>query len=81
MELQVLFMHVICSVYITSRYLLPRRSYFIKSTRWYSSMTNSTLSQFLSSSKDRYMIDLKHGKGRKWTVVMGNEAGGKSEQF
>lgn len=81
-------MNVICTricVYIASRYLLPRRSYFIKSTRWYSSLHNMTdsthLSQFLSSSKDRYLIDLRHGKGRNWTVVMGNEAGGKSDQF
>ena len=81
---RLLLMNVICTVCVTSRYLLPRRSYFIKSARWNSSlynMTDSTLSQFLSSSKDRYLIDLRHGKGRKWTVVMGNEAGGKFDQF
>ncbi|KAH7922131.1 DHH phosphoesterase [Leucogyrophana mollusca] len=35
----------------------------------------SALSQYLSSQKARYLEDVKRGKGRDWTVVMGNEAG------
>ncbi|EGO01297.1 hypothetical protein SERLA73DRAFT_72245 [Serpula lacrymans var. lacrymans S7.3] len=35
----------------------------------------STLSQYLSSHKSRYLKDIKNGKGRNWTVVIGNEAG------
>ena len=71
-------------LYTTSRYLLSRRSYFVKSARWYSlsqNMTDSTLSQFLASSKDRYLNDVQQGKGRNWTVVMGNEAGGRSDHL
>ncbi len=35
--------------------------------------------QFLSSAKERYLRDIAESptKGAEWTVVMGNEAGGK----
>ena len=36
-----------------------------------------TLSDFLLKSKTDYLNDVKNGSGREWTVVMGNEAGGK----
>lgn len=36
-----------------------------------------TLSDFLLKSKTDYLNDIKNGSGREWTVVMGNEAGGK----
>ena len=37
------------------------------------------LAHFLANSKDSYLQDVKDGKGKEWTVVMGNEAGGKPE--
>ena len=38
----------------------------------------TTLSQFLSASKERYLSDIRGSpsRGGEWTVVMGNEAGG-----
>jgi hypothetical protein len=36
------------------------------------------LSQFLLTSKNRYIRDVEEGKGKEWVVVMGNEAGGKT---
>jgi exopolyphosphatase len=40
--------------------------------------TKSVLSTFLSSQKSLYLQDIQNGKGKEWTVVMGNEAGGES---
>jgi hypothetical protein len=51
--------------------LLPRRVYRTMSTK-------SVLSTFLSSQKSLYLQDIQNGKGKEWTVVMGNEAGGES---
>lgn len=34
------------------------------------------LAGFLSSQRDLFLHDLKNGKGKGWTVVMGNQAGG-----
>jgi len=36
---------------------------------------SSTLTEFVSEQKNRYLEAVKDGKGRDWTVVMGNEAG------
>ncbi|TCD61140.1 Exopolyphosphatase [Steccherinum ochraceum] len=36
---------------------------------------SSTLSDFLKEQKTRYLEAVKEGKGREWTVAMGNEAG------
>ena len=36
-----------------------------------------TLSKFLTETKTAYLEAVKSGKGHEWTVVMGNEAGGK----
>ncbi|KAI0827427.1 DHH phosphoesterase [Trametes gibbosa] len=38
-------------------------------------MSRSTLSCFLRDTKAAYLDAVKAGKGREWTVVMGNEAG------
>ena len=35
-----------------------------------------TLSRFLLLNKWRYLDDVRAGNGKRWTVVMGNEAGG-----
>ena len=35
------------------------------------------LGKFLQESKSAYLDAVKEGKGDEWTVVMGNEAGGK----
>ena len=37
------------------------------------------LSAFLKEKKVSYLDAVKEGKGSEWTVVMGNEAGGKRE--
>jgi hypothetical protein len=34
------------------------------------------LADFVSQTKNRYLQDVKDGKGANWTVAMGNEAGG-----
>jgi hypothetical protein len=34
------------------------------------------LADFVSQTKNRYLQDVKDGKGGDWTVAMGNEAGG-----
>jgi len=36
----------------------------------------SRLAGFLVDQRDAFLSDLKAGKGKGWTVVMGNEAGG-----
>jgi exopolyphosphatase len=36
------------------------------------------LSEHLKATKERYLADVRNGKGGDWTVVMGNEAGGAS---
>lgn len=45
-----------------------------------SSLTPPTpaLADFLQNQKTRYLKDVDEGKGGNWTVVMGNEAGGRS---
>ncbi|KZP12518.1 DHH phosphoesterase [Athelia psychrophila] len=43
--------------------------------RFVKTATTTSLSQFLSSSKARYLKDVGSGKGDAWTVIMGNEAG------
>ena len=40
-------------------------------------MSGSKLSNFLKERKSSYLDAVKEGKGGEWTVVMGNEAGGK----
>ncbi|KAI8989154.1 DHH phosphoesterase [Trametes punicea] len=40
-----------------------------------SSSSRTSLSSFLRESKAAYLADVKEGRGREWTVVMGNEAG------
>ena len=39
---------------------------------------STALAQFLASSKQKYLDDIRAGpaRGTGWTVVMGNEAGG-----
>lgn len=39
------------------------------------------LAGFLSSQRDLFLQDLKEGKGKGWTVVMGNQAGGEYTEF
>ena len=34
------------------------------------------LAEFVSQTKNRYLQDVKDGKGGDWVVAMGNEAGG-----
>ena len=34
------------------------------------------LAEFVSQTKNRYLQDVKDGKGADWTVAMGNGAGG-----
>ncbi len=34
------------------------------------------LANFLAQQKAKYLEDVKNGKGKEWTVVMGNEAEG-----
>ncbi|KAH8102210.1 DHH phosphoesterase [Cristinia sonorae] len=36
---------------------------------------SSTLAEFMKEQKTKYLEAVKAGKGREWTVVMGNEAG------
>ncbi|KAH9927953.1 DHH phosphoesterase [Epithele typhae] len=38
-------------------------------------MASGPLSEFLKAKKSAYIGDVKAGKGKDWTVVMGNEAG------
>lgn len=37
-----------------------------------------SLSEFLATNKQGYLTAVGEGKGKEWTVVMGNEAGGLS---
>jgi hypothetical protein len=39
-------------------------------------MMGSRLAGFLQSQKELFFGDLENGKGKGWTVAMGNEAGG-----
>ena len=39
------------------------------------------LPDLLKSVKERYLSDVRDGKGGDWTVVMGNEAGGTSDSI
>lgn len=41
-----------------------------------STAAEGRLAGFLSSQRDLFLQDLKDGKGKGWTVVMGNQAGG-----
>ena len=41
-------------------------------------LTGSRLAGFLQSQKELFFQDLKGGKGKGWTVAIGNEAGGES---
>lgn len=41
-------------------------------------MTTSTLSAFLRENKSKFLADVKADGAKSWTIVMGNEAGGKS---
>lgn len=43
----------------------------------YSTLPGSSVAQFLVSVKQAYLRDVREGNGGKWTVAMGNEAGGK----
>ena len=45
------------------------------------STTTPSLAQFLIESKTNYLKDVGAGKGKDWTLVMGNEAGGKCGVF
>ena len=38
--------------------------------------STKALADFVSQTKNRYLQDVKDGKGADWTVAMGNEAGG-----
>ena len=38
--------------------------------------STKVLADFVSQTKNRYLQDVKDGKGGDWTVAMGNEAGG-----
>jgi hypothetical protein len=38
--------------------------------------STNMLADFVSQTKNRYLQDVKDGKGGNWIVVMGNEAGG-----
>ena len=43
--------------------------------------TSTSISKFLSNAKESYLKDVKEDREKaaaNWTVVMGNEAGGKS---
>lgn len=39
-------------------------------------LSGSRLAGFLQSQKELFFGDLQGGKGKGWTVAMGNEAGG-----
>ena len=43
-----------------------------------SDLMGSRLAGFLQSQKELFFQDLQGGKGKGWTVAVGNEAGGKS---
>jgi hypothetical protein len=40
-------------------------------------VTDSVLADFLASSKEKYLQDIRNDKADEWTISMGNEAGGK----
>lgn len=40
-------------------------------------LAGSRLAGFLQSQKELFLGDLESGKGKGWTVAVGNEAGGK----
>lgn len=44
-----------------------------------SDLAGSRLAGFLQSQKELFYGDLRNGKGKGWTVAMGNEAGGEYE--
>lgn len=46
-----------------------------------STAAEGRLAGFLSSQRDLFLHDLKDGKGKGWTVVMGNQAGGEYTAF
>lgn len=48
----------------------------IQSENGDAAVAEGRLAGFLSSQKDLFLQDLKDGKGKGWTVVMGNQAGG-----
>ena len=39
------------------------------------------LAHFLAESKAKYLDAVKDGSSKEWTVVMGNEAGGKADHL
>jgi hypothetical protein len=39
-------------------------------------MAPTSLKEFLKTTKQKYLDDVKNDKARDWVVVMGNEAGG-----
>lgn len=39
--------------------------------------STATLAEFLSATKQEYLKAINEKRGGEWTVVMGNEAGGK----
>jgi len=41
-------------------------------------LAGSRLAGFLQSQKELFFGDLQNGKGKGWTVAVGNEAGGMS---
>lgn len=54
----------------------PVSSIVMNNTAIQSTAAEGRLAGFLSSQRDLFLQDLKDGKGKGWTVVMGNQAGG-----
>lgn len=59
----------------------PASSVLMDNTATQSTAPEGRLAGFLSSQRDLFLHDLKDGKGKGWTVVMGNQAGGECTAF
>lgn len=59
----------------------PVSSIVMNNTAIQSTAAEGRLAGFLSSQRDLFLQDLKDGKGKGWTVVMGNQAGGEYTVF